>query len=68
MIKLVKLTNFSFEDFKDFKKLSNLFEVGGIINASLGTKIAVHYGLFCKSIWYLGTEKHHKLLKKAVDL
>lgn len=50
LLKLVKLAEFTFEDFKDFKKLVSFFEIAGLINASLGTKVAVHYGLFCKSI------------------
>lgn len=68
LIRLVKIANFTYEDFLNFNKLTSLFEVAGIINSSLATKIAVHYGLFCKSIQHLGTEKHMKLLKKSVAL
>lgn len=49
-MKVIKTTKFSYEDFKDFKKLISVFEFAGTINSSVGTKIAVHYGLFCKSI------------------
>lgn len=35
-----------------------MFDIAGLISPSLATKVAVHYGLYCKSIQNLGTDKH----------
>lgn len=40
----------------------------GSIYPSPGTKIAIHFGLYCKSIQTLGTEKHFKYLERGLRL
>lgn len=67
-IYIVKKGGVTLEEFRDFQKVLDLFEIAGVINASICTKIAVHFGLFCKSIEKLGTEKHIPLLEKALKL
>ena len=42
--------------------------VGSHLNSSLGTKLTVHFSLYCTSVKALGTEKHLVDLERAYNL
>lgn len=48
--------------------LTTLGPCVGHLLGSVGTKIAVHFSLYCKSIHTLGTEKHRKYLERGLRL
>lgn len=48
--------------------LSTLPSTVGLMYGSAGTKLAVHYGLYCKTIHTLGTDKHLPYLERGIKL
>lgn len=48
--------------------LVTLVGTTGALYPSTGTKLAIHFGLYCKSIQTLGTEKHQKVLDNGLRL
>lgn len=42
--------------------------IAGTLYPSTGTKFAIHFGLYCKSIHTLGTEKHLKYLERGLRI
>lgn len=48
--------------------LATLVALGGTLFPSTGTKFAVHFGLYCKTLQILGTEKHQKYLERGLRL
>lgn len=67
IIKLLKRFPVSLDKYENDPWLVTSF-VGlmGTLYPSAGTKIAVHFGLYCKSIHTLGTEKHKKYLENGL--
>ena len=45
-----------------------LVGVSGCLYPSSGTKMAIHFGLYCKSIHTLGTQKHLKYLEQGLRI
>ena len=65
----VKALNYSIEDFEKNKDyLIYLMMVTGGISNSVGTKVAVHFGLYTGTLLKLGTEKHLPYAHKAMQL
>lgn len=48
--------------------VATLVGVGGTLYPATGTKFAIQFGLYCKTIQILGTEKHHKYLERGLRL
>lgn len=53
---------------KDPWLVTSLVALFGFLYPSAGTKITVHFGLYCKSIHTLGTEKHLKYLENGLRM
>ena len=59
--KLVKYLDYKPEDFKKNKAYGFYTNaIAGVINASISTKFAVHFGLYTETLLRLGSDKHVK--------
>ena len=67
--KMGKALDYKYEDFlKNPEFFSYLGMAAGIIDPCLATKVGVHYGLYSTTLKELGTSKHLKYYKRALEL
>lgn len=69
MVKFLKRFPVTMEKFENEPwHLTALVSIVGSVYSAVGTKMGVHFSLYCKSIHTLGTEKHRKYLQRGLKL